>query len=153
MAGFAALIAMGAQSGAGAAKAPPVVLFVCRFGTVKSAIAREFFRRRAMQRGIAVSAFSRGLTPAEHMSPALARALSAEGINTRADPVTPLAPADIARADLVVYFDPLPATLSVAHARDWTDLASFNEAYPQARQDLMRRIDGLLDELSRPAGR
>ena len=37
--------------GAGlAAPKPPVVLFICEFGTAKSAIARELFRKRAKAR-------------------------------------------------------------------------------------------------------
>jgi hypothetical protein len=44
-----------------AAKRPKRVLFICQFGSVKSPIARELFRRRAKERGIAVIAWSRGI--------------------------------------------------------------------------------------------
>ena len=56
-----------------AAACPPAkVLFVCPAGTVKSAIAREVLRSRALTAGLAVEGASRGLTPEDHVSPALA---------------------------------------------------------------------------------
>lgn len=128
----------------------PLVLFVCEFGTVKSAVSREVFRRRAAERKIAAAAFSRGLTAEDHASPALQRMLAAEGIDPKSDPATSLTAADWQRADILIWFNPLPPQVRHRDMRDWSDLPSFNDSYTIARPLLERRIDLLLDELARP---
>lgn len=128
---------------------PPRILFVCQFGTVKSAIARELCRRRAAERGISVRATSRGLTiAADHRSPALIAALAAEGLDPDADPPTPLARKDWRRADVVVTFNPLPAAVRPRDLRDWSDTPSFNDDYAHGRPEVLARIDALLTELA-----
>jgi arsenate reductase (thioredoxin) len=141
--GLAAVVATGASA------PPPRILSICQFGTAKSAIAREFFRRRARERGISVSAFSRGLAIADHISPPLKAALRGEGIDPAHDRARILAQRDLRAADIVVFFAPLPTALTPVTARDWASLPSVNDNWPQARADLVRRIDALLDELER----
>ncbi len=132
-----------------AAPKPPTVLFVCEFGTAKSAIARELFRRRAKERGIAVTAFSRGSKVIQdHVSPPLKATLAAEGIDSRRDGFAVLDRADIRRADVVVGFTPLPAVYRPRRSLDWTAVPSVNDAWPAARADLDRHIDALLDEIA-----
>ena len=126
----------------------PRVLFVCRFGTAKSAIAREIFRRRASERGVAVTALSRGITPEDHMTLALWQRLSAEGIDPTAEVVRALSPRDWQHADIVVIFSPLPPKAKPAHLRDWTDTPSVTDDYANARFVIDRRIDALLDEIA-----
>lgn len=129
-------------------KAIPKVLFVCQFGTAKSAIAREIFRKRARERGLQVAAFSRGITPGEHVSPQLRARLAADGIRSDREPLRKLDFADARGADFVVAFNPLPANLSVPRVRDWSGLPSMNDEYRKSRADLDRRIDALLDEIA-----
>ncbi len=133
----------------GAAKAVPRVLFICQFGTAKSAIAREFFRRRAFERGIEAFAFSRGLMLEDHISPPLRTALGTEEINPAHDRARILAKRDLRAADIVVIFNPLPPSLKAARVHDWTTLPSVNDNWAQARADLMQRIDLLLDEIAK----
>lgn len=128
----------------------PLVLFVCEFGTVKSAVSREVFRRRAAERKIAAEAFSRGLTVEDHSSPVLQRMLAADGIDPKSDPAAPLTAADWQRADILVWFNPLPPQVRHPDMRDWSDLPSFNDRYTIARPLLERRINMLLDELASP---
>lgn len=127
---------------------PPRVLFICQFGSVKSAIARELFRRRAAERHISVVANSRGLTPQEHASAKLLKELRKDGIDPGADPLRKLERVDIERADLIILFDAPPPGLGLEIARDWSDLGSFNDHYQKTKVDLERRIDGLLDEVA-----
>jgi Low molecular weight phosphotyrosine protein phosphatase len=141
--------ALVAQSVTGlAAPRPPVVLFICEFGTAKSAIARELFRKRASERGIAVTAFSRGLQIEDHISPPLRQKLDAEGIDSRRDGFAVLASKDVRAADMVVTFATLPAAYHPRKLLDWTALPSVNDAWPAARADLDKRIDGLLDTIA-----
>jgi len=124
------------------------VLFICQFGSVKSATARELFRQRAASRGVRVGAFSRGITPEPHMSPALKTVLASEGVDPALDPLTQLQAGDLKRADMVIIFDKLPPGLHGRKLHDWTDLGSFNESWATERPRLVARIDALIDELS-----
>ena len=127
--------------------APQRVLFICQFGSVKSAVAREILRRRARQRGIAITAFSRGITPEPHLSPDVRAKLRTDGIDPDRDALQKLSEADLRAADLVVIFNPLPVEMTRAKVHDWTTVPSMNDTYPLARADLDRRIDQLLDSM------
>jgi protein-tyrosine-phosphatase len=126
---------------------PTRVLFVCTYGTVKSAIAREHLRRMARTRGIPLEVTSRGLTPEDHRAPALVAALAAEGIDARADPLRALSQADLDNADVVIAFDTLPAPFAAPAVRDWSDAPSMNANYEKARDWLVARLSTLLDEI------
>lgn len=129
----------------------PLVLFVCQAGTVKSAIARELFLRRARERSITVAAFSRGISPADHVSPQLAQRLAAKDIDSARQPPLQLAQADLDKADVIVVFDPIPASMKTRSVRDWTAQPAFNDQFDQAWPWLEVRIGQLLDELSHRA--
>jgi protein-tyrosine-phosphatase len=130
-----------------AAKRPKRVLFICQFGSVKSPIARELFRRRAKERGIAVIAWSRGITPEAHMTPILLGMLKVDGIDPEVDGLHKLARGELRQADIAVLFDPVPGKLQNKSVRDWIDTGSFNTSYETEKPKLMKRIDQLLDEL------
>ncbi len=123
------------------------VLFICEAGTVKSAMAREVFRRRARERGLAVGAFSRGLHLSDHVSDGLRQRLAADGIATTADPAQTLATDDWRSALMVVAFNPLPASVERRDVIDWTDVGSMNDDYDRSLADLNQRIERLLDML------
>ena len=144
-----ALACLSSSSSAKVQPAPVRVLFVCQYGTVKSALARELFRKRAAERHIPAIAFSRGITPAEHLSAAARTRMTADGIDPARDPLRGLAPADLRKADIVVIFNPLPAKLASRPIRDWEATPSVNDDYPNARPELERRIDALLDEIAK----
>lgn len=127
---------------------PPRVLFVCPAGTVKSAIAREELKRRAAARGLAVEVQSRGVDPEDHVSPALAAQLRADGLDPAAETLRGLTPADIARADVVIAFDEAAQAPGLGRARAW-DIPSWNSQYAQAKAALAPKVEDLLDELAR----
>ena len=126
----------------------PKVLLVCQYGSVKSAIARELLRRRSSERHVALAITSRGITPEEHLPEDLRTRLIAEGIDPKSEPLRKLAQSDLDGADIVILFDPLPKGLHAPNARDWSSVPSMMAHYPEARADLDRRIDALLDERS-----
>jgi arsenate reductase len=127
---------------------PETVLFICEFGTAKSVIAREMFRRRAAARNIAVDALSRGLVIEDHITPELRRNLSADGIDPYSEPFKVLQPQDWQRASVIVAFNSLPDTVPKSKVRDWTDVPSVVSQYPAARVALAQRIEALLDEFA-----
>jgi protein-tyrosine-phosphatase len=131
-----------------ASKHPKHVLFICQYGSVKSPIARELFRRRAEERGIDVVAWSRGISPEAHLSPTLLIALKADGIDPGLDGLHKLTHAELRRADVTVLFDTLPAKWRAINVQDWTDTGSLNASYDAEKPKLLKRIDQLLDELA-----
>lgn len=148
MAGIASLALAGGLASAAPAGAPRV-LFVCQYGSVKSPIARELLRRRARERGIAVDAFSRGITPEAHLPPAIAALLLAEGIDPARDGLHGLTPQDLEAADTVAFFNPLPAGLRAPRTEDWTSVPSVLDAYPAAIADMKQRVELFLDRIAR----
>jgi protein-tyrosine-phosphatase len=130
-----------------AACRPPVVLFVCPAGTVKSAIARETLKQRAAAKGLPLEVRSRGIAPENHVSPELARRLRADGIDPAAEPARAVTAADVAGADVVVAFDEAADAPVMKGSRAWAT-PSWNGNYDAARSDLDQRLDGLIAELA-----
>ena len=131
---------------------PPSVLFVCPAGTVKSAIARETLKARAGALGVAVDVQSRGLHVEDHVSPALAAALRADGVNPAAEPARALQDTDVARADIVIAFDEAAQAPQMQRARVW-DIPSWNSDYSGAKAALATHVDDLIAGLRSEAGR
>ena len=142
--------AMAAGPVVGAMRRAPTVLFICQFGSVKSAVARELMRSRAAARGVRARVISRGVTPEQHASPQLLAQLRREGVDPDRQPLTRLDAATLRMADIVVLFDRLPPGLARPDARDWSDMPSMNDHYPAARAFLDPRIETLLDEIDAP---
>ena len=131
----------------------PRVLFICRYATVKSATARELLRKRARERGIGVAVWSRGITPVDHLPPATRqRLLESFGIDPASQRPQALRQADLDRADIVVLFDRLSASLHRMDVLDWTDQPSLLEQFEPSMAYLEAHIEALLDRIaSEPA--
>ena len=129
------------------------VLFICRFATVKSATARELLRKRARERGMNLAIWSRGITPVDHLPPATRqRLLESFGIDPASQRPQALRQADLDRADVVVLFDRLPASLHRMDVLDWTDQPSLLEQFEPSMAYLEAHIEALLDRIaSEPA--
>jgi protein-tyrosine-phosphatase len=123
------------------------VLFVCPAGTVNSAIAREYLRQRAAERGVAVDVQSRGVNPEDHLTPALLERLKAEGINPRSEPISRMTMGDAVQNDIIVAFDEAAQAPGMEHARPWS-IPSWNNRYAEAKSALLPKIDALIAELS-----
>lgn len=126
---------------------PSRVLFVCPAGTVKSAIARETLERRAAQRGVAVHVQARGVHPEDHVSPALAARLKADGIEPWSSPILQLEAYDIVASDIVIAFDEAAQAPGMDRARPW-NIPSWNADYDSAKAELAIKVDALVDELA-----
>jgi protein-tyrosine-phosphatase len=107
-------------------------LFVCQYGSVKSAIARELFRRRARERGINARAFSRGITPEDHVSAQLRAQLATDNLDTAKDRLRAITMTDTRAADYIVVFNPLPSQYAHFPTQDWSDVMSVNQQYDKA---------------------
>lgn len=71
-----------------------------------------------------------------------------KGIDPQRDGLQRLLPLDVETADIVVFFDPLPAGLHASHSQDWTSVPSVLRDYPAAMADITRRVELLLDRIA-----
>ena len=124
----------------------PRILFVCPAGTVKSAIAREMLKRQALTEGVRVAVQSRGVELQDHVSPALAARLDADGINTKAEPLRKFSRSDTRSADYVIAFDEAADTPGLEAAMRW-DVPSWNDQYDDAKSQTSGKIKALLAEI------
>jgi protein-tyrosine-phosphatase len=125
---------------------PPRVLFVCPAGTVKSAIARELFKREAAAASIPVEVRSRGIAIEDHITPAFAARLKADRIDLAAQPPAVLGSADAQWADIVIAFDEAIDSPLLMAKQAWRT-PSWLADYDTALADMNTRLDGLLVEV------
>lgn len=126
----------------------PRVLFICQAGTVKSAVARELMRKRARERSIGVTVWSRGIAPADHMTVPIRQRLIGEfGIDPASERPKALRQSDLDRADTVVLFDHLPASLHRSNVLNWTDQPSLLEQFDASMAFLGAHVEALLDQI------
>jgi protein-tyrosine-phosphatase len=116
-------------------------------GSVKSAIAREKLRKEVKARGLPVIVQSRGVTPANDISPGLAARLKEEGINPLADPIGRFTKADAERSDVVIAFDEAASAPGLEHAQKWHS-PPWNDDYAHAKAVMDSRIPALAKELA-----
>jgi arsenate reductase (thioredoxin) len=102
------------------------ILFLCPHNAAKSVIAAAYFERFAAERGVTRRATSAGTDPDPGLSPGVAGALLAEGIDVRAHRPRRVTAEELARASRVVSLgcdlgDMAPPGLVVEH---WDDVPS-----------------------------
>jgi arsenate reductase (thioredoxin) len=129
------------------------VVFVCEHGSVKSLIAMDYFNRGAQERGLAFRAVARGTAP-ESTVPSFVR----EGLRSDGFVVSGFVPrlftsSDVDDASLVVSFDQDVAKTVGGRARHlrWDNLPAVSTDYERGRDEIVRHVDELIDELARGA--
>ena len=127
------------------------VVFVCAHGNVKSLIASRWLERRAAERGVAVHAVARGLTPENPVPPAIAERLQRDGLAATGYEARALAPADVEQAARVVFIGAQPPDW-IRHGGvavdSWDDIPPASERYEESRDAMRARIEALLDEIA-----
>ena len=128
------------------------VVFVCEHGSVKSLIAASLFDRTAEQRGLPFRAISRGVSPEEHVPPAIVTAMRGDGFEVEEFRPQLLQAEDVTGAERVVAIGvDLKARSAEARTpiQSWDDIPPASVDYAAARAGLQRHIDALLDELQK----
>ena len=127
----------------------PRVLFVYLHGSAKSLIAAEYFQRMASARGVGVDADFGGLEPDDAVPPRVVRGLGEDGIDVRGHRPRRPTPDEIGRARAVVAFCDLGDLASHAKRVDrWDDVPAVSEDFARARDAIVARISGLLEDAS-----
>ena len=125
------------------------VLFVCLHGAAKSVIAAEYLRLLAARRGIPIETSAAGVEPDIEIPPAVVSSLLAEGVDVRGREPIGVRREMLERADRVVSFgcDLSGLTPGGAVVTEWTDVPAVSDGFVTARDEIVRRVTSLLDDL------
>lgn len=125
------------------------VLFVCLHGAAKSVIAAEYLRLLAAKRGIRIETSAAGIEPDVEIPPTVVSSLLAEGVDVRGRQPIGLHSEMLERADRVVSFgcDLSGFTRGGTVVTEWTDVPAVSDGYITARDEIVRRVTLLLDDL------
>jgi arsenate reductase (thioredoxin) len=132
---------------------PARVVFVCEHGSVKSLIAMVYFNRNARDRGLPYRAVARGTAPEPVVPGPVLEGLRAVGFDASEFVPQLFKASDVDGASLVVSFDQdIEKTVGgrARHLR-WDNLPGVLADYPRGRDEIVRHVDALLDELTRSA--
>jgi hypothetical protein len=124
------------------------VVFVCAHGNVKSLIASEWLNRLAGERGLAVRAVARGLTPENPVPPAIVARLRRDGIDVAGFEARALLAADLEGASRIVFIGVEPpgwVASSGVPVTTWDGIPPASERYDESRDAMRFRIEALLD--------
>jgi protein-tyrosine-phosphatase len=132
---------------------PGRVVFVCEHGSVKSLIAMLYFNRSAQERGLPYRAIARGIAPEPTVPGPVRDGLHAAGFDVSEFVPQLFKASDVDDASLVVSFDQDIAKIVGGRARHlrWDNLPAVSANYARGRDEIVRHVDGLLDELTRSA--
>jgi arsenate reductase (thioredoxin) len=128
---------------------PAQVVFVCEHGSVKSLVAMTFFNQRAQARGLPYRAIARGTAP-EPIVPAPVRdGLRSDGFEVFAFAPRKFEASDAEYALLVVSFDQdIGKTVGAKRYVKWDDLPGVLTDYTRGRDEILRHVDELINELA-----
>jgi arsenate reductase len=132
---------------------PDRVVFVCEHGSVKSLIAMLYFNRSAQERGLPYRAVARGTAPEPGVPVSVREGLHAAGFEVSEFVPQLFKASDVDNASLVVSFDQdIEKTVGgrARHLR-WDSLPAVLANYARGRDEIVRHVDALLDELTRSA--
>ena len=127
------------------------ILFVCEHGAAKSVIAAAFFNKLAMERGLKYRAIFRGTNPDPTLAPAAEKGLKEDGIDPNGWKPQIITKQDMNSAARIVALGcaiPEKDTVS-GKLTDWNDIPSVSQNYDAARDDIVKRVKRLVDELTK----
>ena len=132
---------------------PARVVFVCEHGSVKSLIGMVYFNRGARERGLPYRAVARGTAPEPTVPGPVREGLHAAGFDVSEFVPQLFKASDVDDAALVVSFDQNIEKTVGGRARHlrWDNLPGVLANYARGRDEIVRHVDALLDELARSA--
>jgi arsenate reductase len=126
------------------------VVFVCEHGAAKSLIATAYFNKLAAERGLAVRATFRGVSPQEALSVRAVEGLRADGVPIPQGQPTAIGDDDVAAATYIFAIGcVLPGKAAGSgKAADWTDVPD-DQGYGPMRDAIVAHVRALLDDVQR----
>jgi protein-tyrosine-phosphatase len=130
------------------------VLFVCLHGAAKSVIAAEYLRQLAAERGLDVEVAAAGIEPDAEIPPNVVSSLLVDGIDVSGRQPVGARGEMVEGADLIVSFGCDLGGIAPSETRVsyWTDVPMVSDGYDAARDEIVRRVTSLLDEILSESG-
>jgi arsenate reductase len=129
----------------------PTILFICEHGAAKSVMAAAYFDKLARERGLKYRATFRGTNPDPTLAVAAVKGLREDGIETNGLKPQLVTGGDLKAASMIVTLGcDLPGKDAVAgKVAEWNGIPSVSENYQAARDDIVKRVRRLVDELTK----
>ncbi|MBS1808622.1 MAG: hypothetical protein JST84_10565 [Acidobacteria bacterium] len=129
----------------------PSILFICEHGAAKSVIAAAYFDKLAQERKLKYRAVFRGTNPDAAIAPVAEKGLAQDGLKTPAGKPQRVTKQDMDAATTIVTLGcALPGKEAVAEkVAEWEGVPSVSENYAVARDDIVKRVQSLVDELAK----
>jgi len=146
------VIAQAAQAAELAGGKPSSVVFICEHGISKSLVAAMLFNRMAEQRGLAVRAVSRAVSPqtlASKVPASLMQNMDDDGFPVRTFRPQAVTPVDATGATrlVVIGYDGSIDAIGNTPAEHWDDVPPASLEYDDAKRKITSHIETLLREL------
>jgi hypothetical protein len=142
-----AILAPSSSSRAEDAVGKGTIVFVCRHGVVNSQMAAAYFNKVAKERGLPYTAVSRGIDTHRSVPVRIQDALALDGL-APANAPDDLTAEEASRAFKVLAFDTIPAERrGNASVTYWPGVPLGITDYEATRDDILRRIDGVIEGL------
>jgi protein-tyrosine-phosphatase len=131
------------------ASKPGTVIFVCLHGSVKSQIAAAHFNRMASERGLPITAVSRGIAVEDKIPVAIREGLARDGLAPATDVPVGLTSKQTAVATKIFAFDEVPTDLrGDAEVTYWSDVPPASEDYARSRSAIVRHLEEVAASMS-----
>jgi protein-tyrosine-phosphatase len=140
------------QVGAGA---QPTVLFMCPHGAAKSVLASAYFIKAAKERGLNVRVLSGGTEPDPAVSSAVAKRITEQGLGVPIDKPRRVTDDEFRNADVVISIgcDLKGLPEPKGKLQRWDEVPSPSENLDATDAAIRKRVQALIEELSRAATR
>ena len=126
------------------------IVFVCEHGSAKSTIAAAYFNKLAKEKNLPWEAVSRGTNPDQEISAKTKKLLTQDNLLDNNFVPQKLSQEDIDAADQIILFYPLPETIQGKNKiKDWQQVQAVNEDFEQLRNDIVEKINPLIDSLTK----
>jgi len=123
------------------------VIFVCKYGSMKSQMAAAYFNRLAKERGLHLTAISRAFTPDTEIPASVIENMATEGL-APVNEIASLTPDEATVAAKIYSFDEIPAeNKGAAEYKHWTDVPPSKKDYWGAMSVIKRHVAEEIDSI------
>lgn len=133
----------------GRVRAPISIVFLCRDGATESVLAAAYFRRLAVERGLAVRVDAAGMEARARVAPSVLQHLKKNGLESSIEKPRQATARDVETADVIVS---IATNVTLLRPRgllkEWREVPDLNVTFDRAVEAIRERVSELVDELS-----
>ncbi len=129
------------------ASKPGTVIFVCKYGSMKSQMAAAYFNRLAKEHDLNLTAISRAFSPDKEIPPMIIENMASEGLAPVNDIIS-LKPEEASGAAKVISFDEVPQeNIGPTKYTHWTNSPLSKKDYWGAMSYIKQHVNEEVDRL------